>query len=67
LPGTFLLGIFVRNTKQKDALLRFAAGILITIVVTSPVLVAWTWFTIIGVLITLFIGKLISLHFEKEK
>lgn len=67
LLGTFLLGIIVKNAKQRDALIAFAAGILIMVAVISLKLVAWTWFTFIGVLTTLFIGKLISLHSEKEK
>ena len=60
LLGTFLLGLFVKKAKQEDALAGFASGIFIMITVISLKLVAWTWFTIIGVITTMFIGFLLS-------
>jgi SSS family transporter len=67
LLGTFLLGIFVKNAKQEDALAGFIAGIFIMISVISLKLVAWTWFTLIGVSATLLIGGLLNVLSEKEK
>ncbi len=67
LLGTFLLGIFVKRARQKDALAAFAAGILIMIVVISLKLVAWTWFTLVGVLATLAVGSLLSFYPERMK
>lgn len=66
LLGTFMLGLFVKNAKQEDALAGFTGGILIMITVISLNLVAWTWYTLIGVLATLLIGKLLSLLSAKE-
>ena len=60
LLGTFLLGILNKNAKQEDALAGFIAGIFIMISVISLNLVAWTWYTIIGVIATLLIGSLLS-------
>jgi len=60
LLGTFLLGIIVKKAKQEDALAAFVAGIFIMITVISLKLVAWTWFTIIGVATTLFIGWVLT-------
>jgi len=60
LLGTFLLGVLVPRTRQEDALAGFVAGILIMIVVISLSLVAWTWYTLIGVLATLAVGSLLS-------
>jgi len=60
LLGTFLLGIFVKNAKQEDALAGFTAGIFIMVAVISLKLVGWTWFTLVGVFATLLIGSLLS-------
>lgn len=57
LLGTFLLGFFVMKAKEKDALAGFAAGILIMIFVIAFKIVAWTWFTLIGVTATLLVGS----------
>jgi SSS family solute:Na+ symporter len=60
LLGTFLLGVLFRRPRQEDALAAFVAGILIMIVVISLSLVAWTWYTLIGVVTTLAVGSLLS-------
>jgi solute:Na+ symporter, SSS family len=60
LLGTFLLGILNKKAKQEDALSGFVAGIFIMISIISLKLVAWTWYTIIGVIATLLIGSLLN-------
>ena len=60
LLGTFLLGVLNKNAKEKDALSGFTVGILTMIAVISLKLVAWTWFTIIGVVATLIVGATLS-------
>ena len=60
LLGTFLLGVLNKNAKERDALSGFTVGILTMITVISLKLVAWTWFTIIGVIATLIVGSLLS-------
>lgn len=60
LLGTFLLGILNKKAKQEDALAGFVAGIFIMVSVISLKLVAWTWYTIIGVIATLIIGSLLN-------
>lgn len=67
LLGTFLLGRFVKNARQEDALAGFMAGIFIMITVISLKLVAWTWYTVIGVSATLIIGGLLSALSAREK
>lgn len=67
LLGTFLLGLLIKNSKQEDALAGFTAGIFIMITVISLKLVAWTWFTLIGVLTTLAIGSLLTSFSQREK
>lgn len=66
LLGTFLLGILNKKAKQEDALAGFVAGIFIMISIISLKLVAWTWFTFVGVLATLLIGSLLSRLTEKR-
>lgn len=60
LLGTFLLGILVKKARQRDALVAFSSGIIIMSAVILLKLVAWTWFTIIGVIATVSIGYLMS-------
>jgi len=60
LLGTFLLGVLWKKPSQEDALAGFVAGILVMVTVISLKLVAWTWFTLIGVLATILVGTLLS-------
>jgi len=60
LLGTFLLGVLFKRPVQEDALAAFVAGILVMVTVISLKLVAWTWFTLIGVIVTLSVGTLLS-------
>jgi len=60
LLGTFLLGVLFKGPTQEDALAGFVGGIFIMVTVISLQLVAWTWFTVIGVAATLLIGGLLS-------
>jgi len=60
LLGTFILGLVNHKATQEDALAGFAGGIFIMITVISLQLVAWTWFTLVGVIATVFIGSFLS-------
>ena len=67
LLGTFLLGILVKNAREKHALIGFAAGIIIMVFVITFKLVAWTWFTIVGVSATLLVGGLFTAITKKNR
>lgn len=67
LLGTFLLGILVKKARQEDALAGFVAGIFIMVTVISLKLVAWTWYTLVGVIATLAIGSLLTLLSDRDK
>ena len=67
LLGTFLLGVLMKKAKQEDALAAFVAGILVMITVIALKLVAWTWFTLIGVVVTLVVGGLLSKLSPREQ
>ena len=60
LLGTFLLGLFVKKARQEDALAGFTAGIFLMITVIFLDLVAWTWFTLVGVIATVAIGSFLT-------
>ncbi|HTY38537.1 MAG TPA: sodium:solute symporter [Bacteroidota bacterium] len=61
LLGTFLLGVLFKKPTQEDALAGFVAGIFIMITVIALKLVAWTWFTCVGVAATLLVGNILSM------
>ncbi len=65
LLGTFLLGFFFRHVNQSSAITGFTLAIIVMIFVISFGIVAWTWYTIIGVAVTLLTGKVVSL-FKNE-
>lgn len=58
LLGTFLFGLLRPAADQRSALIAFAAGIAGMVAVISLGLVAWTWFTVAGVTITIVVGSL---------
>jgi SSS family transporter len=60
LLGTFLLGLVNKKATQEDALAGFTAGIFVMITVIALQLVAWTWFTLVGVIVTLIVGSLLT-------
>ncbi len=61
LLGTFLLGVLFKRPAQEDALAGFVGGILVMVTVISLHIVAWTWFTLIGVLATVLIGSVLGM------
>jgi len=65
LLGTFLLGIFFKKMKQTDAIIGFAAGILGMVFIIYFTSIAWTWYTLIGVIFTIVTAK-ISNIFNKR-
>jgi SSS family transporter len=67
LLGVFLLGILVSKAKQEDAIAGFVAGILVMVTVITLNLFVWTWFTLIGVIATIFVGTLLSSLVDSKK
>ncbi len=60
LLGTFLLGMLSKKPDERTALIAFAAGILGMVAVITLKLVAWTWFTLAGVAVTLAVGFVVA-------
>lgn len=61
LLGTFLLGIFFKKMRQTDAIIGFAAGILGMVFIIYFTSIAWTWYTLIGVIFTIITANILSL------
>jgi len=60
LLGTFLLGIFNKKANQTTSIIAFLAGIIGMSIFISLNLAAWTWYTLVGVIITLVTGYIIT-------
>lgn len=67
LLGTFLLGIINKRGDQRDAITGFLTSIAVMIVVFSFKLMAWTWFTLVGVTVCLLVGSLSALIRNRNK
>lgn len=67
LLGTFLLGALFRKPLERHALAAFAAGIVVMIIVISLNIVAWTWYTVIGVGATVIVGFTASTLFPGDR
>lgn len=71
LLGAFFLGIFVRRASQLDAMVAFCVAVAAMawlfvyqqwVITDGEIIVGFTWFTAIGVAITMVIGTLLSLR-----
>jgi len=67
LLGVFMLGLFSKQAKQEDAIGGFIAGLFIMVSVITLKLVAWTWFTLTGVIAAVLIGTFLSSLSKREK
>ena len=67
LLGTFLLGLTNKKIGESAAKIAFSISIIGMAVVISLKVIAWTWFTFIGVLLTLFFGNLLQKLFNSKK
>lgn len=66
LLGVFLLGIFFKKTNQTDAFAGFIAGILVMVAVIYYTKTAYTWYTIIGVIVTIIVANIFNLITYKK-
>jgi Na+/proline symporter len=66
LLGTFLLGVFFKKTKLVHATIGFICGLLVMVYVIYFTKIAWTWYTIIGVAVTLVTANIVLLFFRKK-
>ncbi len=66
LLGTFLLGLSNKKVKQNHAIAGFISAIVIMSFIIVFKVVAWTWFILIGVCVTLLVGNLIAMFSKKN-
>lgn len=60
LLGAFLLGLINQKVQEREAIIGFISGIAIMVVIISLKIVAWTWFTFVGVIATVLVGSLLA-------
>jgi SSS family solute:Na+ symporter len=71
--GAFLLGLLIKRARQLDAIVAFVVTVVVMAVVVlgvkippapgaKPVVLAFPWYTLLGVLITLIVGGLLALR-----
>jgi solute:Na+ symporter, SSS family len=60
LLGVFLLGTWNRKANEAGALVAFVCGIVVMILVNLFSPLAWTWYVLIGTLVTFMVGTLAS-------
>lgn len=66
LLGTFLLGVFFRKVNQNAAIAGFASAIITMIFIIYYTKIAWTWYTIIGVIVAFIVANIFSLFAQKK-
>ena len=68
LLGSFLLGLWNRRARQADAFIAMVVALVVmsTLFFGFPELIGFTWYTLIGTLITLGVGSLLSLRHPAE-
>ena len=67
LLGTFLLGLSNKKIKQNHAIAGFISAIVIMSFIIVLKVVAWTWFILIGVCVTLLIGNVFEMLTRKQE
>jgi SSS family transporter len=60
LLGTFFLGVLFRKPQIKHAIPAFMAGIIVMIYIILFTSVAWTWYTLIGTMVTVIAGLFLT-------
>lgn len=66
LLGTFLLGLSNKKIKQSHAIAGFIFAIVVMSFIIVFKVVAWTWFILIGVCVTLLVGNLVAMFSKKH-
>ena len=60
LLGVFMLGLVYKKVQEREAMIGFIAGITVMVLIIFLELVAWTWFTLTGVITTVFVGSFLT-------
>jgi Na+(H+)/acetate symporter ActP len=65
--GVFLLGTWNKRANQTGALAGFAVGLVAMVAVKFYSPIAWTWYVLIGTVITYAVGSAVSLFFSDSR
>ena len=66
LLGVFLLGVLTRNANQRGAIVGMLCGFSIELYIWLWTRVPWTWYVLLGTLVTFAVGYLASLLFQRK-
>jgi Na+/proline symporter len=58
--GIFLLGTLTTRTKQNAGFISMIAGLVAMLIVSQTLPIAWTWYVLIGTLVTFVCGLVLS-------
>jgi Na+/proline symporter len=67
LLGVFLLGVLTKRTGEKAAMAGMLAGLLTNLYVKFGTTIAWTWYVLIGAVVTVATAVLLSLFLNEER
>jgi len=67
LLGVFLLGVLTRRANQRGAMLGMFCGFLTELYVWLGTRVPWTWYVLIGTVVTFAVGYTASVVLWREK
>ncbi|MGA7916072.1 MAG: hypothetical protein WCA00_12610, partial [Candidatus Acidiferrales bacterium] len=60
LLGVFLLGTWNKRANENGALVGFVAGLVTMILVERMTPLAWTWYVLVGTIVTYAVGAIAS-------
>jgi len=63
--GVFLVGTFLRRVSEPPALIGMLASIIVMLYVRFWTPIAWTWYVLLGSLVTFFVAWLVSFAFAE--
>ncbi len=66
LLGAFLLGVIFKKPQLKHAVPAFLTGIITMTFIIIFSNIAWTWYTLIGTLVTIFTGLALTLVLKNK-
>jgi solute:Na+ symporter, SSS family len=66
LLGVFLLGVLTRRANQNGAMIGMLCGFLVELYILLRTRVPWTWYVVIGTLVTFVVGYVASLAMENK-
>jgi len=66
LLGSFILGVLFRKPQIRHAIPAFITGIMVMVYIILFTSIAWTWYTLIGTLVTVSTGLILTLLWRKR-